>query len=111
MTAITWVVAADGKRARVFETHGLTLDLRQVEDLRNPAASMTDDDSAAFARKVAAFLEDSRRQHRFDRLRLAVEPRFLNVLRAHLTSDTRLLVYEETADDASHDLRHGLGRR
>lgn len=111
MTAITWVLAADGKRARVFETHGLTLDLRQVEELRHPAASVTDDDSAAFARKIAAFLEDSRRHHRFDRLRLAVEPRFLNVLRAHLTSDTRALLYEETADDASHDMRHGLGRR
>ena len=70
-----------------------------------------DDDGAAFARKVAAFLEDSRRQHRFDRLRLAVEPRFLNVLRAHLSADTRTLVYEDTTDDASHDLRHGLGRR
>ncbi|MDR5762177.1 host attachment protein [Caballeronia sp. LZ035] len=111
MTAITWVLAADIKRARVFETHGLKLDLRQVEDLRNPAASMADDDGTAFARKVAGFLEQSRQQQRFDRLRLAVEPRFLNVLRVHLTSDTRTLVYEDTADDASHDMRPGLGRR
>jgi protein required for attachment to host cells len=111
MTAITWVLAADNKRARVFETHGLTLDLRQVEDLRNPSSSMTDEASAAFARTLAGFLEHSLQQHRFDRLRLAVEPRFLGVLRAHLTGDTRTLVCEETADDASHDMRHGLGRR
>ena len=26
MTTITWVLAADGCRARIFETHGLTLD-------------------------------------------------------------------------------------
>jgi hypothetical protein len=35
MAVITWVVVADGSRARIFETLGLKLDLREFEDLVN----------------------------------------------------------------------------
>ncbi|WP_277185069.1 host attachment protein [Caballeronia sp. BR00000012568055] len=98
MTAITWVLAADGSRARIFETHGLKVDLQQVEDLKNPLARMPQE-SDTFAQSVADFLERSRVQHRFDRLRLAVEPKFLRVLREHLSSETSKLVYDEARDD------------
>lgn len=104
MTAITWVVAGDGNRVRIFETRGLKLDLQQIEDIRNPALRMTDSvdkDRDNFARTVAAFLEHSRLGHRFDRLRLAVEPQFLGLLRDHLSGETRKLVYEERSNDAS----------
>ncbi|WP_250453259.1 host attachment protein [Caballeronia sp. ATUFL_M2_KS44] len=104
MTAITWVLAGDGNRVRIFETRGLKLDLQQVEDIRNPALRMADSidkDRDNFARTVAAFLEQSRLRHRFDRLRLAVEPQFLGLLREHLSSETRKLVYEERSNDAS----------
>ena len=117
MTAITWVLAADGSRARIFETQGLKLDLRQVGDLRNPAprtAEPAEKDREQFARTVAEFLEQSRLQQRFDRLRVAVEPRFLGVLREHLTSETRKLVYEEIDNDVSgmdtRDIGRHLGR-
>jgi len=113
MTAITWVLAADSSRARIFETRGLTLDLQQVEDIRNPAvraADSIDKDRESFARSVAAFLEESRLRHRFDRLRLAVESGFLDVLSEHLSSETRKLVYEKRGNDASNidtqDARH-----
>ncbi|SAK50838.1 Protein required for attachment to host cells [Caballeronia catudaia] len=113
MTAITWVLAADGSRARIFETHGLKLDLRQVEDLRNPApraADTADKHREKFARSVAEFLERSRAQSRFDRLRLAVEPKFLGVLRQHLSSETRKLVYEEIDRDVSNMDTREIGR-
>jgi protein required for attachment to host cells len=113
MTAITWVLAADASRARIFETHGLKLDLRQVEELRNPApraADTADKDREKFARTVAEFLEQSRTHQRYDRLRLAVEPRFLGVLRQHLSGETRKLVYEEIDNDVSKMDTRDIGR-
>jgi protein required for attachment to host cells len=104
MTAITWVLAADGSRARIFETRGLKVDLQQVEDIRNPlarAAQPSEKDRDTFAQSVADFLERSRAQHRFDRLRLAVEPKFLRVLREHLSSETSKLVYDNIEEEAT----------
>jgi protein required for attachment to host cells len=102
MTVITWVLAADGSRARIFETRGLKVDLQQVEDLKNPLARAPQASESArdtFAQSVADFLERSRAQHRFDRLRLAVEPKFLRVLREHLSSETSKLVCDEARND------------
>jgi protein required for attachment to host cells len=107
MTAITWVLAADASRARVFETRGLRLDLQQVEDLKNPDTRSADSPEA-FARSVAVFLETSRVQHRYDRLRLAVDPKFIGLLRAHLSSETRKLVYEEPTGDGEDDADEGI---
>ena len=39
MAVTTWVVVADGSRARIFETPGLKLDLREIEDLVNVVPS------------------------------------------------------------------------
>jgi protein required for attachment to host cells len=114
MSAITWVLAADSSRARVFETRGLKLDLQQVEDLRNPHARSTNsiaDTSDAFARSVAELLERSRVQQRFDRLRFAVEPKFLVLLRQHISRETWKLVYEERDDDDAPDARARIERR
>jgi len=109
MTAITWVLAADDKRARIFETQGLKLDLQQVEDIKNASAQATepgDKDRETFAKALAMFLEQSRLHHRFNRLRLAVEPRFLSVLLEHLSSETRKLVYESPGNDTRSLQRH-----
>jgi protein required for attachment to host cells len=113
MTAITWVLAADSSRARIFETQGLKLDLRQVGELRNPApraAESADKDREKFARTVAEYLEQSRQHQRFDRLRLAVDPKFLGLLRDHLSSETRKLVYEEINNDVSNMDTRGIRR-
>ena len=58
MTTITWVLAADGCRARIFETHGLKLDLQEIEDLTNPAARSTELDDEG-SREVC----EDRREH------------------------------------------------
>ncbi|GJH29657.1 host attachment protein [Caballeronia novacaledonica] len=117
MTAITWVLAADASRARIFETQGLKLDLRQVEDIRNPATRATETaerDRETFAKTVGEYLEQSRMHQRFDRLRLAVEPRFLGLLRNHLSGETLKLVYEEVNNDVpstdTRDMRRHLDR-
>jgi protein required for attachment to host cells len=113
MTAITWVLAADGSRARIFETQGLKLDLQEIEDLTNPApraSELSEKDREKFARTVADFLEQSRLHRRFDRLRLAVEPKFLGMLREHLSGETRKLVYEELNHDISKLDSRGIER-
>ena len=113
MSAITWVLAADGSRARIFETQGFKLDLRQVEELRNPAPRATqsaDKEREKFARTVADFLERCRIDGRFDRLRLAVEPKFLGMLREQLSNETRKLVYEEVSNDVSNMGARDIGR-
>ena len=76
MTTITWVLAADGCRASIFETHGLKLDLQEIEDLTNPApraTELSEKDREKFARTVANYLDHGRLHNRFDRLRQ--EPR------------------------------------
>ncbi|TDN69402.1 host attachment protein [Paraburkholderia sp. BL10I2N1] len=122
MTSTSWVVVADGNRARIFETPGLKLDLREIEgfadpqartrdpELRNgdsgrdamPAAT-TPDDAARdrFARMLCEYLEQGRMHQRYQRLRIAVEPKFLGLLRRHLSDETRKMVYEEIGADIS----------
>jgi protein required for attachment to host cells len=109
MTAITWVLAADEHRARIFETRGLKVDLQQVEDIRNTAPARSDasgKDRETFARAIAAYLEQARLQHRFNRLRLAVDARFLGVLQACLSSETRMLVYDDSGNGAVSGQRY-----
>jgi protein required for attachment to host cells len=113
MTTITWVLAADGCRARIFETHGLKLDLQEIEDLTNPAPRSTEldpKDREKFARTVAQHIEQARLHNRFHRLRLAVEPRFLGLLREHLSGETRKLIYEEVNQDISKLDSRGIQR-
>ncbi|WP_244817017.1 host attachment protein [Caballeronia sp. Lep1P3] len=105
MTAITWVLAADEHRARVFETRGLKLDLQQVQDIRNSAVHSVNSRDI-FAKEIATFLEQSRLNHRFDRLRLAVEAPFLSVLDVYLSSDIRALVHDDPGNDAQRARRH-----
>nr|WP_244850003.1 host attachment protein [Caballeronia sp. SL2Y3] len=109
MTAITWVLAADEHRARIFETRGLKVDLQQVEDIRNAGptrSGASEKDRETFARAIATFLEQARQQHRFNRLRLAVDARFLGMLQASLSSETRMLVYDDSGNGAPRAQRH-----
>ena len=52
---VTWLVVADGGRARVFQMPGLTLDLQEKEDLVNDEYSgtvLTEKDREKFAKRV-----------------------------------------------------------
>lgn len=104
MADITWVVVADGGRARIFETPGLKLDLREIEDLVNVAPSgraLNEKEREKFAKAVADRVEQGRLHHRYQRLRFAAEPKFLGMLRKHLSEETRQMVFEDINEDLS----------
>ncbi|WP_342051009.1 MULTISPECIES: host attachment protein [unclassified Cupriavidus] len=104
MADITWVVVADGGRARIFETAGLKLELREIEDLVNVVPggiTLRDREREKFAKTIAERLEQGRLEHRYHRLRLAVEPRFLGMLRKHLSAETLQMIFEVINEDLS----------
>ena len=104
MADTTWVVVADGRRARIFETRGLKLDLREIEDLVNVgtrAPTLSEKDREKFAKTVADHIEQGRLHHRYQRLRFAIEPKFLGMLHARLSEETRHLIFEEIIEDLS----------
>ena len=104
MAITTWVVVADGSRARFFETPGLKLDLREIEDLVNIVPSglaLSEKDREKFAKTVANYVEQGRLQHRYQRLRFAVEPKFLGMLRERLSEETRQMIFEQIDEDLS----------
>jgi protein required for attachment to host cells len=104
MNEVTWLVVADGRRARVFQMPGLTLDLQENEDLVNDEYSgtvLTEKDREKFAKRVSDYLEQGRLHQLYHRLRLAVEPKFLGMVRANLSEDTRRLIFEQISEDLS----------
>lgn len=104
MVEATWLVVADGGRARVFETAGLTLDLQEVEDFVNDETTgtmLTEKDREKFAKRVAQYLEEGRLHQQYNRLRLAIEPKFLGMVRTDLSEDTRRLIFEQISEDLS----------
>ena len=63
MIGMTWLVVADGGRARFFQTPGLTIDLHEKEDLINTehtGTTLTEKDREKFAKRVADCLEEGR---------------------------------------------------
>jgi protein required for attachment to host cells len=104
MAVTTWVVVADGSRARIFETPGLKPDLREIEDLVNVGSSgtaLSEKDREKFAKTVADRVEQGRLHQRYQRLRFAAEPKFLGMLRERLSDETRRMIFEEINEDLS----------
>lgn len=102
MVEVTWLVVADGGRARVFQMPGLTLDLQEVEVLVNDeytGTMLTEKDREKFARRVGEYIEKGRLHQLYKRLRLAIEPKFLGMVRANLSEDTRRLIFEQISGD------------
>jgi protein required for attachment to host cells len=104
MTDVTWLVVADGGRGRVFQAPGLTLDLQEIEDLINneyTGTMLTEKDREKFAKRVSEYLEEGRLHQRYDRLRLAMESKFLGMVKANLSEQTRRLIFEQLSEDLS----------
>ncbi len=102
MVENTWLVVADGGRARVFQMPGLTLELQEVEDLVNDeytGTMLTEKDREKFARRVAEYLEAGRVHQKYNRLRLAIESKFLGMVRSALNEDTRRMIFEQISED------------
>jgi protein required for attachment to host cells len=93
-----WVVVADGSRARIFETPGLELVLREIEDLVNVAPdgpALSEKEGGKFANPVADRVEQGRLDLRYQGLRFAVEPKFIGMLRERLSEQTRQMIFED----------------
>jgi protein required for attachment to host cells len=117
MNDTTWIVVADGGRARFFEAAGLTFDLQEIEDLDNAGehtSGLTEKDAEALARderaqkerekfatRVAAYLEQGREHQRYARLVIAAESRFLGMVSDALSEETRRLIFERVSEDLS----------
>lgn len=118
MGDITWVIVADGGRARVFQTQGIAIDLQEIEDLVNTAGhgtGLTEKEAevldrgerkekldAKFAKRVADYLDQGRLQQKYHRLIIAADSRFLGMVRADLSEETRRLIFEQMSEDVSN---------
>ena len=107
----SWVVVADGGRARILEIGGSRQELREIDDLVHGQAGRTarssggdlltvdEDESEVFASHVADHLDKARSQSRFGELCLIAAPRYLAMFRACLSAATAKLVGQEIPRD------------
>lgn len=135
---VTWVVIADGARARLFTNDGpgkgltpisngeMTGDHAPARDLNADRPGRTHDRTGEgrhakepqsdphrnakrdFAHLVAARLDDGHKQHAFDRLVLVAPPQALGDLRACLDNGLRAKVSAELNKDLTHLKDHEL---
>lgn len=104
MVEVTWLVVADGGRARVFQTPGLTIELKEVDDLVNDeytGTMLTEKDREKFAKRVSEYVEKGRLHQSYNRLRLVMQPKFLGMVLAGLSENTRRLIFEQASEDLS----------
>lgn len=125
----TWVIAADASRARIFEVLGNNQAIKEIEAFVHaqsraqdrelvsdaqgrshggtvghsipPRTDPSEHEADVFSHTLADYLEQARTQHRYDKLRLIAPPKFLGMLRSHLSKDAQRLVEEELAKDIS----------
>ena len=129
MTTI-WTLAADSSHARIFEAHGMERDMEEIHGFVNPLGRAKDgelrDDAQGrfagkgepmhsmatrvdqaekhrdeFARMLTQYLEQARSEQRYNKLRLAASPKFLGMLREHLSKEVQKVVFEEISEDMS----------
>ncbi|HVW53778.1 MAG TPA: host attachment protein [Trinickia sp.] len=63
--------------------------------------ALSEKDREKFAKIVADYIEQGRLHQRYQRLRFTVEPKFLGMLHARLSEETRHLIFEEINEDLS----------
>ena len=56
---------------------------------------------AKFSKRVADYLEHGRLHQKFHRLIIAAESKFLGMVRADLSEETRRLIFEQVSEDLS----------
>jgi protein required for attachment to host cells len=127
----TWVLIAHRGGARVFENKGPGKGLILLQDIPHPEGKLKSKDlgsdepgrsfdshgarhsfeqevgpaahvSEVFARQIAGILEEGRVGHRYGRLVLVAEARFLGILRAALSRETSTLVTATVNKDLGH---------
>lgn len=127
--ATTWIVAADASRARILQVMDREERLSEIEDLLNPEGrahdrdlladghprfrgtsgpgsdrqetSATEHETELFAKRLGAYLDKARNEHRYERLHLIAPPKFLGQLRKELGKEVQKLVADELPKDLS----------
>ncbi|HKY01775.1 MAG TPA: host attachment protein [Burkholderiales bacterium] len=131
---ITWVLAADASRARIFQVLDDNQTVTEIETFIHPSGRESDRDlttapqgrfrgggdpsghsaperttpteheANVFSKEVSDYLERARNEQRYEHLRLIAPPKFLGMLRQHLTKDAQRLIDKEIPKDISwHD--------
>ncbi|MFQ5959726.1 MAG: host attachment protein [Alphaproteobacteria bacterium] len=136
----TWVVIADGARARIVATEGPRTGLAPLREMESTASRMPTRELGVerpgrafesadvlrhameprvdwhrfekeqFAKSVAAIVDDAAGRRRFDALILVAPPRTLGDLRKALAQTTRAKVTAELAKDLTNVPLHELPR-
>lgn len=125
----TWILVADGSRARVFKLQGRALEPALPEDFAGPNVPSRDivsdrpgrafdshgahrhamepredpkqGEERRFLEAVATAVEEQAKRDAFERLIVAADPRSLGVLRASYGAKTKERVKDEVAKDLS----------
>ena len=125
----TWIIVADGSRARLFESSGSSSDIHETENLTHPESrlheqTLTSDlpgrafDSTGegrhamgskaepkkheieeFARQIASHLDKARSDNKFKQLIVIAAPSILGELRNTLSAETKKLIRTEIDKD------------
>lgn len=90
--AVTWVVVADPHRATIYGIPRGMARLREIRALEGSARA-----GHGFATELAVYIEEARREGRFDDLILVAEPSYLAELRAQLGTGLRRALVAEIA--------------
>jgi protein required for attachment to host cells len=122
----TWILVADGARARIYQNQGLGLGLTETRFLEmvgmhEPTRSINADregrmgqgamvhsadphreQKRVFARDIAEFLDDQAQANAFDRLVLVAPPKALGDLREKLNGAVSTKIVGEMAKDLTH---------
>jgi len=125
----TWIIVADGSRARLFEASSSSSEIFETETLAHPETRLHEQDLTSdlpgrafdtggegrhamgssvepkkheveeFARQVASHLDKARTDNRFNHLILIAAPAMLGELRNTLSAETKKLVGTEIDKD------------
>jgi protein required for attachment to host cells len=137
---VTWVLVADGKRARILSNDGpgrgleavpggeRSIELKPTREIVSDKPGRSFESAAKahhavepkidwhrfektkFARGMAKLLDEAGAEGRFDRLVLVAPPRTLGDLRAAMAEATRARVQAEIDKDLTHESVHELTR-
>ena len=129
---VTWILVANGARARLFSNDGPGHGVKLVSDevltgvnlpgreimsdrpgrtfdstgqrrhAKEPRTNPREVEKHRFAHQLAAMLEDELNQGKFDRLVLVAPPKALGQLRDELSKSVRARVSAELAKDLTH---------
>jgi len=126
------IVVADSTRARIFTAESARSGLNEIETLANPEGRMHEQDMVSdipgkdagkggagnhafqekvepkqqkiieFAKRIAEYLDDVRKENKLGKLLLIAAPEFLGELRNHLSDETHEKVTFELDKNLAH---------